>query len=34
MGKFSISLRLKVVGWLATVVMAAAAVVMFATWGH
>ena len=34
MGKFSISLRLKIVGWLATLVMAAAAVVMFATWGH
>lgn len=33
MGKFSISLRLKLVGWLATLVMAAAAIVMFATWG-
>ena len=34
MGKFAISLRLKLVGWLATTVMAAAAVVMFATWGR
>ena len=33
MGKFSISLRLKLVGWLATLVMAVAAIVMFATWG-
>ncbi len=33
MGRFSISLRLKLVGWLATLVMAAAAIVMFATWG-
>ena len=33
MGKFSISFRLRCLGWLATVVMAAAAVVMFATWG-
>lgn len=34
MGSFVISLRLKIVGWLATLVMLAAAVVMFATWGN
>ncbi|MEO8923382.1 MAG: divalent metal cation transporter [Caldimonas sp.] len=34
MGKFSVSLRLRALGWLATLVMAAAAVVMFATWGQ
>ncbi|MEO6907841.1 MAG: divalent metal cation transporter, partial [Abditibacteriaceae bacterium] len=33
MGKFTISLSLKCLGWLATLVMAAAAIVMFATWG-
>jgi len=27
-------LLLKIFGWLATVVMAAAAIVMFVTWGH
>ena len=34
MGKFSIPLRLKLVGWMATLVMAAAAIVMFVTWGN
>ncbi|MEO9079230.1 MAG: divalent metal cation transporter [Rhodanobacter sp.] len=34
MGKFAISRRLKIVGWLATLVMGAAAAVMFATWGR
>lgn len=34
MGKFSISFRLRCLGWLATLVMAAAAIVMFATWGQ
>jgi Mn2+/Fe2+ NRAMP family transporter len=34
MGKFTISPRLKIVGWLATLVMAIAVVVMFATWGN
>ena len=33
MGAFTISTSLKVWGWLATAVMAAAAVVMFVTWG-
>jgi NRAMP (natural resistance-associated macrophage protein)-like metal ion transporter len=33
MGKFTLPRPLKVVGWLATAVMAAAAVAMFATWG-
>jgi NRAMP (natural resistance-associated macrophage protein)-like metal ion transporter len=33
MGRFTIPLVLTIVGWLATLVMAAAAVVMFATWG-
>ncbi len=33
MGQFVISNRLKLMGWLATIVMAAAAVGMFATWG-
>jgi Mn2+/Fe2+ NRAMP family transporter len=33
MGKFTLPRSLKVVGWLATGVMAAAAVAMFATWG-
>ena len=34
MGKFTMPLLLKIFGWLATVVMAAAAIVMFVTWGH
>ena len=34
MGKFTIGWPLKIFGWLATVAMAAAAIVMFATWGH
>ena len=34
MGTFSIPLWLKILGWLATLVMGAAAVVMFVTWGH
>ena len=34
MGRFTISLGLKVVGWAATAVMAAAAVGMFATMGQ
>ncbi|WP_441339345.1 NRAMP family divalent metal transporter [Pandoraea sp. PE-S2T-3] len=34
MGKFTINLRLKALGWLATGVMACAVVMMFATWGH
>ena len=33
MGQFALSLPLRVMGWLATAVMAAAAVGMFATWG-
>jgi NRAMP (natural resistance-associated macrophage protein)-like metal ion transporter len=33
MGKFVLSLRLKFMGWLATLVMATAAIGMFATWG-
>jgi NRAMP (natural resistance-associated macrophage protein)-like metal ion transporter len=33
MGEFTISRRLKIVGWIATVVMLAAAVGMVATWG-
>ncbi len=33
MGQFVISPRLKLMGWLATAVMAAAAIGMFATWG-
>jgi NRAMP (natural resistance-associated macrophage protein)-like metal ion transporter len=33
MGKFTLPRSLKVVGWLATAVMAIAAVAMFATWG-
>ena len=32
MGEFSLPRGLKIVGWLATAVMAAAAVGMFATW--
>jgi Mn2+/Fe2+ NRAMP family transporter len=34
MGKFTMPWPLKVFGWMATVAMAAAAVVMFATWGQ
>jgi NRAMP (natural resistance-associated macrophage protein)-like metal ion transporter len=34
MGKFTMPLLLKIFGWLATAAMAAAAIVMFATWGH
>ena len=34
MGKFIISLRLRCLGWLATLVMGAAAVVMFVTWSQ
>ncbi len=34
MGKFTIGWPLKIFGWLATAAMGAAAVVMFATWGH
>jgi Mn2+/Fe2+ NRAMP family transporter len=34
MGQFTMPLVLKIFGWLATVVMAAAAIVMFVTWGH
>ena len=33
MGRFVLPAPLKVVGWLATAVMGAAAVGMFATWG-
>jgi Mn2+/Fe2+ NRAMP family transporter len=33
MGNFALSKPLKVMGWLATFVMAAAVVGMFATWG-
>jgi Mn2+/Fe2+ NRAMP family transporter len=33
MGKFNMQWPLKVFGWMATVAMAVAAVVMFATWG-
>ncbi|MDB5395011.1 MAG: Mn2+/Fe2+ transporter [Rhodospirillales bacterium] len=33
MGQFCLSWRLKFMGWLATIVMAAAAIGMFATWG-
>jgi NRAMP (natural resistance-associated macrophage protein)-like metal ion transporter len=33
MGQFSLPVPLKVIGWLATVVMGLAAVAMFATWG-
>jgi len=33
MGQFTLSLPLRIMGWLATAVMAAAAVGMFATWG-
>jgi NRAMP (natural resistance-associated macrophage protein)-like metal ion transporter len=33
MGQFVLPIRLKVMGWLATIVMAAATVGMFATWG-
>jgi NRAMP (natural resistance-associated macrophage protein)-like metal ion transporter len=33
MGKFTLNTSLKVWGWLATAVMAAAAIVMFVTWG-
>jgi Mn2+/Fe2+ NRAMP family transporter len=33
MGEFALTKRLAVLGWLATVVMGAAAVGMFATWG-
>jgi NRAMP (natural resistance-associated macrophage protein)-like metal ion transporter len=34
MGKFAIPPALKWLGWLATLVMAAAAIIMFATWGR
>jgi Mn2+/Fe2+ NRAMP family transporter len=34
MGKFVLPLWLQALGWIATLVMAAAAVVMFATWGR
>jgi NRAMP (natural resistance-associated macrophage protein)-like metal ion transporter len=34
MGKFVLPLWLQILGWIATAVMAAAAVVMFATWGR
>jgi hypothetical protein len=34
MGDFTMPLLLRVFGWLATAAMAAAAIVMFATWGH
>ena len=34
MGQFTLPLAMKVVGWLATLAMGAAAVVMFATWGQ
>ena len=34
MGDFTMPLLLKIFGWLATAAMAAAAIVMFATWGH
>jgi Mn2+/Fe2+ NRAMP family transporter len=34
MGKFVLPPWLQVLGWIATLVMAAAAVVMFATWGR
>ena len=33
MGQFTLGPVLKILGWLATAVMAAAAVGMFATWG-
>jgi Mn2+/Fe2+ NRAMP family transporter len=33
MGDFTMPLPLKIFGWLATVTMAAAAIVMFVTWG-
>jgi len=33
MGKFALPLWLQIMGWVATLVMAAAAIVMFATWG-
>jgi NRAMP (natural resistance-associated macrophage protein)-like metal ion transporter len=33
MGQFVLPIRLKIMGWLATVVMAAATIGMFATWG-
>ncbi|MGH8256966.1 MAG: NRAMP family divalent metal transporter [Steroidobacteraceae bacterium] len=34
MGQFALPRGLKILGWLATAVMAAAAIVMFATWGR
>ena len=34
MGDFKLHLGLKIMGWLATAVMAAAAVGLFATWGQ
>jgi Mn2+/Fe2+ NRAMP family transporter len=33
MGEFKLKPALKILGWLATVVMAVAAIGMFATWG-
>jgi hypothetical protein len=33
MGDFTMPLPLKIFGWLATATMAAAAIVMFVTWG-
>ncbi len=33
MGPFTLSLPMKALGWIATAVMAAAAIGMFATWG-